>query len=605
MSEQDNIINSDFSMPIENSADMQALERQGSLLTIDIGSINTRVAFFDVVEGKYRYYASGIGPTTFFPPIADVLEGIKISLDQLKSISGRVLIGSDGSYILPSQNDGSGTDYMSSTISAGTPLKVIAAGLLENVSLASVIHFTNTTYAEVVDSFGINDSRSVDDQINSIISKMPDLIIIAGGTDDGANQSVLELVNTIHMAIMVSPDGHRPEVIFAGNNALAEKIEELFSPYTNIHIAPNIRPSLSTENLGPAQSIYTSIFRRLHTLKTIGLQELNTWSGGNLSPTANSFGRIIQYFSKIVPKPKTQAVLGVDIGASHTIVAGGFNGQLKLKVYSDLGMGEGLKRILEDSKLEDITKWIPILISNEKIVDYIQNKIYYPGSIPATEQDLIIEHALAKEIISKSLNKSEPDFPKDAIRLGENMLPFFDPIVVSGAVVTNAPSPLMSLRIILDAIQPTGIHQIIVDKNNILSGLGSAAATHPTLVSQILMDPIAFLYLGFVIAPINTGKINTPILKIRIVYDGDHENIVMIRKGQLRSIPLPIGQSANLYLDPLNRTNIGAGIGKSVAKKVIGGPFGVIIDARGRPINLPKNKNSRISLLGKWEQTLR
>ena len=35
-------------------------ERVGSLLTIDIGSVNTKAALFDMVEGRFRFLAAGL-----------------------------------------------------------------------------------------------------------------------------------------------------------------------------------------------------------------------------------------------------------------------------------------------------------------------------------------------------------------------------------------------------------------------------------------------------------------------------------------------------------------------------------------------------------------
>ncbi|MBK8794150.1 MAG: glutamate mutase L, partial [Holophaga sp.] len=46
-----------------------------SLLAIDIGTINTRVALFDVVEGAYRFIAAGSAPTTVYAPYRNVTEG--------------------------------------------------------------------------------------------------------------------------------------------------------------------------------------------------------------------------------------------------------------------------------------------------------------------------------------------------------------------------------------------------------------------------------------------------------------------------------------------------------------------------------------------------
>ena len=35
-----------------------------SLLAIDVGAANTRAVLFDVIEGEYRFIASGIAPST-------------------------------------------------------------------------------------------------------------------------------------------------------------------------------------------------------------------------------------------------------------------------------------------------------------------------------------------------------------------------------------------------------------------------------------------------------------------------------------------------------------------------------------------------------------
>ncbi len=69
------------------------------------------------------------------------------------------------------------------------------------------------------------------------------------------------------------------------------------------------------------------------------------------------------------------------------------------------------------------------------------------------------------------------------------MLPTFDPIVVSGGVLTNAPSPAHSLLMILDALQPTGIQRILLDINHLAPGLGAASSVVPGLVSQLILDP--------------------------------------------------------------------------------------------------------------------
>jgi hypothetical protein len=153
---------------------------------------------------------------------------------------------------------------------------------------------------------------------------------------------------------------------------------------------------------------------------------------------------------------------------------------------------------------------------------------------------------------------------------------------------------------ILDALQPVGIQRIILDKNNLAPGLGAAAAVTPALVTQLLLDPTAFVNLGFVISPISRARYGTAVLRVRIQYETGHENVINVEQGNIHTIPLPIGQRARLFLDPLHRANIGFGPGRSSSLQVVGGPFGIVVDARGRPLQLPQSAEKRRSLLIKW-----
>ncbi|MEJ2759031.1 MAG: glutamate mutase L, partial [Anaerolineales bacterium] len=99
--------------------------RSGSLMTLDIGSVNTRAALFDIVEGRARFLASGLAPTSANPPLMDVSEGIRVALEQVEEISGRYLVGEGGSLVIPSTDEGYGVDYLASTLSLGPPLKTV------------------------------------------------------------------------------------------------------------------------------------------------------------------------------------------------------------------------------------------------------------------------------------------------------------------------------------------------------------------------------------------------------------------------------------------------------------------------------------------------
>ena len=290
-----------------------------SLLAVDVGEISTRAMLFDVVNGQYRFLAVGNAKTTAAAPNFDIGEGVRLAIDRLQEVTGRHLIGADDLIIMPSQADGSGVDTIAATVSTGPPIKVVAVGLLDDVSLESAQNLAATTYARVVAKLCLNDGRKPEARVDTILRARPDVIIVAGGTDGGASQSVLSLVESVGQACHVFHEGECPDVLFAGNQSLVENIKPSLDLMTSISIAPNIRPTLEVEQLEPARLEMGKVFRSVRSRQIPGIHELDIWASGRLGPTASAFGRIIHFLSKVFDPSK--GVLGVDVGASAVKVA--------------------------------------------------------------------------------------------------------------------------------------------------------------------------------------------------------------------------------------------------------------------------------------------
>jgi hypothetical protein len=594
--------------PPEGTVEVQlpAQENQPpSLLAVDVGSVNTRTQLFDVVQSRYRFLAAGSSLTTANPPMNDASEGVRQALDRMREITGRHMTTEKETLIIPTNIKGEGADLLAATYSAGEPLKVVVVGLLEDVSLSSALNLAYSTYSDIVAVINLNKGNRLEEQLDKIVQSRPDVIIIAGGTEKGANRSVLKMVSLIGMAVSLLPQDHRPDVLYAGNSQLAQQIAAYLQQMTPVHLAANVRPTLTTEQLGPAQAKLNSIFRELRALRTLGVSELNTLSEKQLVPTSQAIGRVIKYFSKVIPEAEANGVLGVDIGASATTISAAFNGDLRLRTFTNLGVGTGLRYLMENSQLEEIISWMALDLPGSYVLDYIQNKILQPQTLPAIVEDLAIEQALARQTARLALRLFEERLPRNLERPEAGLLPVFNPILVSGSVITNAPTTAQSLLMVLDALQPTGIQQIILDKNNLCAALGAAIPSNPTLVAQLLVDPISFLNLGYVISPVSKVKPGSPVLRLRIVYQNERERVFNIKQGSLQKIPLAQGQRATLYLDPLQRANLGNGAGQRVPpKSVVGGLFGVVVDARGRPLNIPVAGEERQATMLGWLSTL-
>ena len=573
-----------------------------SILTIDIGTITTRVSLFDVVGERYRFIASGTAPTTIAPPFSDIREGVTRAVNHLQTITGRVLVGMDGMLLIPSHPDGTGVDAVAATLSAGPEIKVVAVGLLEDVSLESARNLAATTYTTVSEVVSLNDRRKQDARIDAILRVRPDLVIVAGGINGGATQSVHKLLDAVGLACFLMPRNQRPQVLYAGNSSIQAEIQETIAPITDIHIAPNIRPDIHTEQLAPAQVALSKIFKTVRAQQMFGVSDLDQGSGGRLLPTSTAFGRIVRFLSHIYDPNK--GVLGVDVGASSTTIATALKGKLAMRVFPQLGLGVKLENLLQYIPVEHIAYWLTEEISKSSVRDYLHNKAAHPASLPATVEEMAIEQATTRQILRSAVSQVMSALPFEIKGPGRDLLPWFEPILASGSVLSHAPTLGQSLLMLLDGLQPSGITTVVLDQNDLLASLGAAADVNSLMAVQVL-ESHAFLNIGTVIAPIGIARKGIPVIRVQVTFEDGSETKIEVKYGSIEVIPLPSGQSAQLQLRPLHRFDVGmGGPGRGGRVRVVGGSLGIIIDARGRPLHLPSDPELRRDSMKRWLWTL-
>jgi hypothetical protein len=448
----------------------------------------------------------------------------------------------------------------------------------------------------------LNDRKAPEARIDAIIRLLPDLVVIAGGIEEGATNSVLRLVDSVGLACSLLPVDSRPEVLYIGNQSLAEQVRSRIGHTIRYSQAPNVRPTIEIEEIAPAQARLVEIYRSIRSRQMPGVADLVDWSGNRLSPTAAAFGRMIRFLSKVYDPAK--GVLGVDAGASAMTVASAFAGDLNLGVYPQFGLGSSVTDVLESAPIDELMQWLPVEVSEDYVRDYVYNKATYPASLPVTHEDLSIELALARQAIRSGLSLAGQSFPRAKGRAGLGVLPWFEPILAAGSVLTHAPSLAHTLLVLLDAIQPAGITTLVLDQSNLSSALGAASSINPILSVQIL-ESSAFLNLATVVSPVSQARPGTPVLRVRVTYESGEETSFDVKQGSLEAMPLPLGQSARLRLLPLHRADVGmGGPGRGGSVRVVGGALGVVIDGRGRPLQIPTDFGRRRDLYRKWLWTL-
>ncbi len=578
-----------------------SLVEGNSLLAIDIGDVTTRAAYFDVVEGRYRFIAMGQSSTTAVAPLKNVALGAQMAIENLQLLLGKPLIDNEGRLTMPSQPDGIGVDSVVTSISAGPAIKTILVGLLADVSLKSIESLAQTTYTQIVDSMHMNDPRRSDEQVDAIVRSSPDLIMMAGGMDGGATSSIQKLLEIIGIAAYLMPEAKRPAILYAGNKALAQEVRDALNEIaSSVQVSPNVRPSLQVEDLAPAQRDLAGLVIKVREQQMPQLADLRELSGGIVLPSAYAQGRMIRFLSSYFASGK--GVLSVDVGASAISIGASFDGDLNLNVFPQFGLGGPLAGLLRYTTLNDIVRWIPMDIPAETVREYLYQKSLYPAAIPATPEELEIEHAILRQNLQLATRVMGNRLPLIR-RRRDGLLPSFEPILASGAAITGAATPGQKLLMLLDGLQPTGIGTLALDQNNLLAMLGAASELNSILPIQVI-DSGALPSLATVISPVSKASFGQPVVQAKLTRSDGTEMAVEVKMGNLQILPLESGQTGSLALRPMRRADVGLGPGRAGELDVIGSALGIVIDARGRPLNLPDDHTQRRALLKKWRTTV-
>lgn len=562
-----------------------------SLLAIEIGTIHTRALLFDLVDGQYRFLGASRVPSSHGAPFYDINEGIFQALTQLQEMTARFFL-ENARLIVPAREDGTGIDALVLTYTAGPGLRIAVLGLLEDVSLESARRLASSTQSVLVEAIGLNDHRKHEMQVDALLKAKPDLIVIAGGTEKGATRSVAKVADLVSLMLQLTPKDRFPEIMYVGNQAMQKHISEALSRFSEVQVAPNVRPTIENEVLAPAQEMLSQTVTRIRNRHLGGLQAYSSITSTPAAPSSHTFGRLVRYLSQINDNQKH--VLGVDLGASYTTLAAAREGKLELSVYT-AGVGAGLERVLELSDLQDITRWLPYDIPDDLVRDYLYQKTLFPGSVPATVDTLAIEQAVTRQILALALKTHRTRY--------KNPLTAFEPVIVSGATLTQA-SPGAALLMLLDGLQPVGTSTFVMDPYGLATALGAAAAVN-TMIPVQVVETSALINLGTVISPLSTARYGTSIMNLRIEYESGEKAEHEIRQGNLIMLPVLPGQTARIHLEPLRGIEIDPLQNSGTRSfKVIGGVCGTVIDARGRPLVLPADDVRRQDLLKKWANSV-
>ncbi|HSM23583.1 MAG TPA: glutamate mutase L [Anaerolineaceae bacterium] len=566
-----------------------------TILGIKIDTQTTKLFLFDVVDAKYTLLATSEAKTTHSAPYNDIREGLFKAIDHLQKVTGKFILDNEMNIIFPSQEDGNGVDLISISYGFLNFASIITAGLLENVSIESNNNLIQLTHLSHTDQISLNDSRTLEEVFNSIQNKRPDIILLSGGTENGATKSVIRLLEIILFCTKNLPGKEIPEFIYAGNSQLGEKFEEVFkNQQLKFHKTGNIRPSIHTESLLPALNTINEITKKFLPKIIPGLDFLFSFPNSNPIPYSQAYGTMVKFLSNINPE-KNEKVLLVDFNKEIFCIAGAQNGKLVLFSQNNPLLNDS-DNITMDLESTEIIEWLEDEINFKQVQNYLLNKSIHPHSIPENNEELSLEKAVNKYLLKKLFNS----FQKQS-GIEDNS---FHQILINGDILTGYLSQQELILFLLDTIQPIGISNLFNDQYGIMPVLGSIAQNNSILPIH-LMESNAISLLAKVFSIPCKGKDGTPVLNLKVEFkDGTYLEELIV-KGTITKLPITSGQPVKIFIDVIGNIEM-----KSVLKQyetgilVQAGTVGIVFDTRNRPLSLPKIDQERHILLKKWREDL-
>jgi hypothetical protein len=585
-----------------------------AILVAEIGSATTRVSLVDAVAGESRLIGQAEVSSTTEPPYENAVIGVLEAAAQIGEATGRQLIQDDGTLLMPQTSEGDGVFGVIALTSAAGLMGVVITAVASEVSARSARRASRATYTSILQVVTLDDAARaaegqdaswIERQVQALIGLRPDVVLMTGGLDGGVEDALVRLAHIVGLTALntrVERDGQqrhdiaaRP-VIFAGNRGARERVIEALSGRAELTVVDNVRPTLELEWLDPARRALTRRYADHILPRLPGILALRRLSAAPVYTACEAVGLMTRF----IAEQAGRAALTIDVGSASTAAYLHSQERYSPAVLGGVGAGYGVGAVLAERGLAAIARWLPFPINERDLTHWLLNKMLRPQVLPTTREDVLLEHAVAREAISLTLHALWDERPNAP----------YDFVVACGGVLAHAPHPGLAALTILDALQPSPDETVMaielhLDMLGLMGACGALAFTAPDVALTLFeRDLLSNAPLATCIVPLGGGRAGEVAVEAELKTVGGGTQRISVQHGQIGRLPLAPGSSGTLTLRPASGVRIGRNApGEAVPSdpgKIRGSALGVIIDARSRPLRLPDTPIERQQLLWDW-----
>jgi uncharacterized protein (TIGR01319 family) len=437
-----------------------------TVLLIDYGSTYTKVVAVDVSKPELLGCASAY--TTIE---TDVKEGLEHALSEL-----RIQIGMSEFH-----------ERLACSSAAGG-LRMVASGLVPELTAKAASLAAMGAGAKIV---GLYSYELTEDDIDEIIAKSPDIMLLTGGTDGGNKKCIL------HNAEMLANAPCDFPIIAAGNRNSGREVMNKLA-HREAYLCENVMPTVGAINIEPARRLIRDIFLK-RIVHAKGL------SNEVLMPTPSAMLTAMELLATDIG-----GLIGIDVGGATTDVYSITDGAprsvnviyrglpepyAKRTVEGDIGMRYSAQGVAEAAGLSRIADLAGLPVDTaEKQICYISE---HTDSLPESNEQKALDFSLAAMAIETatvrhagSLEEIYTTSGRAYVQTGKDLTDVKTVVMTGGALLhTDRQNELIKYASYND-FKPQSLRpkkaKLLLDEHYIMAAMGLLSKSKPTVALELM-----------------------------------------------------------------------------------------------------------------------
>lgn len=560
-----------------------------SYLSIDVSSQRTQAWLFDDQSGSYELVERSIAPT-----YSSSSQGLSGAIDkvirELEEKTGQSLRAAPKRFQIETDQSNPGLRGVGLTMSIGKPIRVVLIGISEKYSLEPLRRLARFYNTEIVLEISLQNEPNISAQLEKLINTAFDLLILAGGVDGGPEKALRAVIGNLRLLVQLRGAANRPQIVYAGNQSLADFAKMEIEAGDDLHIAGNIQPESGREDLSFASTAMVNAIRRLRLKEFPELQDFTGQPNVVLLPGEFARARMDQWLEQTQTNGKGVLQIHLEPDFAHAI-----------SIQAGKRMGCWQTCQVDERTVSAVLAQSDRSIDRETVSAYLANRELHPGFVPVTIEEMSLETSWMCVRIRRLLSEMASlydDFRYDD-KLG--LMDDFEPILLSGSSFERLPSARITFMVAQDAILPHGITTLAGDDHQVITPLGALAEINPMVPAQIV-DSDVFSGLATVINVDSSVAAGQKVLQIEVDegYEENREHY-QVYQSELKRFETVPGNDLRVYLAPEPESDVGMGLrGLGGWLNASASSLGLVVDARGRPCFLPGDEQARQEVRRDW-----